>query len=368
MNKRVKGIFFADYVRMLKRSEREDWSGYLTEEDMGYLNERIRENDWYPFETFERMGLAILSEIAEENMELVRQFGKTYLDRLFSVHASLVSAGDPYESLVRFQVLRKSFFDFDPINILVFHNNYAKIEIAYGMSPRTEEAATWQSLGYFERLLELSGAKNVQHQFTSRMWEGAESTILELDWSELPDGSKVRGVLFADYVRMIKDEKNTDWSAYLNKNDLTFLEQRIRETDWYPMESFERMGIAILREIAMNDMDAIKSWGGHNMDELIKMNPELVTPGDPRESLMKFYVLRTNFFNFDPVQVVTALDNYAKFRVSFHMSRAAEEAATWQTAGLVEKLLEDSGAKSTETVIGAKAWKGDPVTILEVHY
>ncbi len=368
MSRKVKGIFFADYVRMLKRSGRSDWSDYLSEEEAAYLNERIRESEWYPFDTFERMGLAILSEIAEENMELVRQFGRTYLERFFSVHSSLISKGDPYESLVRFQVLRKSFFDFDPINVLLFHNNYAKIEIAYGMSPRAEEAATWQTVGYFERLIELSGGKNVTHDFKSRKWEGAESTILELDWSEVPDGSKVRGMIFADYVRMLKTDKSMDWTRYLNSFDTAFLEQRIRENEWYPFESFERMGLAILNEIAMHDMEAIRSWGKYSMDGLINMNPDLVTPGDPRESLMKFYVLRTSFFNHNPVQLVSALHNYAKIKVSFRMCRQAEEAATWQTIGLIENILEKAGVPQVKVEIGARAWKGDPVSIVEIYY
>lgn|GEM_PF-283647 len=368
MSKKVKGVFFLDYVRMLKRAGRSDWSDYLNEEDLVYFEQDIKESEWYPFETFERMGLAILSVVAEENMELVRQFGRTYLDRFFSVHASLIAAGDPYESLVRFQVLRKSFFDFEPINILVFYNNYAKIEINYGMTPRAEEAATYQSLGYFERLLELSGAKNVQHVFTSRKWEGSDSTVVELDWSEVKDGSKVRGVLFADYVRMLKGDNTQDWSKYLSGFDMAFLKQRIRENEWYPFDTFERMGVAILNEIAMGDMDSIRSWGKYSMEALINMNPDLVSAGDPRESLMKFYVLRTSFFNFDPVHLISALHNYAKLRVSFRMCRAAEEAATWQTIGLIENVLERAGAEGTDVMLGAKAWKGDPVTIVEFYY
>ena len=52
------------------------------------------------------------------------------------------------------------------------------------MSRLAEEAATYQTLGFFEGLLTLSGAKEIQFQFASRLWEGDSCTILELEWKQ----------------------------------------------------------------------------------------------------------------------------------------------------------------------------------------
>ena len=43
MSKKVKGVFFLDYVRMLKRAGRSDWSDYLNEEDLVYFEQDIKE-------------------------------------------------------------------------------------------------------------------------------------------------------------------------------------------------------------------------------------------------------------------------------------------------------------------------------------
>ncbi len=48
---------------------------------------------------------------------------------------------------------------------------------------RAQEAAAHQTLGFFQRLLELSGAKDVRAAFTAKSWEGAPQTILALSWS-----------------------------------------------------------------------------------------------------------------------------------------------------------------------------------------
>jgi hypothetical protein len=86
------------------------------------------------------------------------------------------------ESLMRFHVLRRSFFDFGAIYIDSISTDNARMEINYGMRKIAEEAASYQALGFLERLLELAGAKNIQHSFTKKLWEGDPYTILELGW------------------------------------------------------------------------------------------------------------------------------------------------------------------------------------------
>jgi hypothetical protein len=97
---------------MLRSRRDVDWSQYLQPIDLSYLVQRIEADTWYPMETFERMGLAILAEIASNDLELVRTFGRMSIDWLVTQHANLVAAFDPRDTLMRFQVLRRSFFDY----------------------------------------------------------------------------------------------------------------------------------------------------------------------------------------------------------------------------------------------------------------
>ena len=178
----VKGTLFVDYVRMLRAKKGVDWSRWLTPDDLRYLEQHITPDDWYPMATFERMGLAILAEVAQDQMELVRQWGRIQMDWLCTVHANLVAKGDPPDSLMRFKVLRQSFFDYPALAIREVTDGEASVVIAYGMAPRAEEAASWQTLGFFERLLELSGAEVKRIGFASKSWQGAPETLLEMRW------------------------------------------------------------------------------------------------------------------------------------------------------------------------------------------
>ena len=135
--------------------------------------EAIGDTEWYPFDTFERMGVAIINEIADGDMEAVRLWGKSSINDLLGLHKDLVSGGDPAETLMRFQVLRKTFFDFSAIDLLAVSENDARFRIAFDMCALAEEAATYQALGFFETLLEAAGANPVPYPYKLRCCGGA---------------------------------------------------------------------------------------------------------------------------------------------------------------------------------------------------
>src|SRR5438128_7939000 len=111
MTRRVRGSFFAEYVRMIRRRKDVDWARKLAAEDAGYLKQRIEPNEWYPMDTFERLGTAILSELGDATLEAVRSWGRFSAAQYSADHPSLVAAGDPVESLMRLKVMRSTLFD-----------------------------------------------------------------------------------------------------------------------------------------------------------------------------------------------------------------------------------------------------------------
>ncbi len=179
---RVKGILFVDYVRMIRARKGVDWSERLPAEDVPYLTRRIHPGSWYPMDTFERMGNLILELIAGGDLIAVREWGRLSVDQLRADQPKLVAKGDAMESVSRFQVMRSVYFDFDAIELLMLHEGAALIGITYHMGMPAEQAACWQTLGFFERLLELSGAVAVEATFVQRSWAGDARTVLALDW------------------------------------------------------------------------------------------------------------------------------------------------------------------------------------------
>jgi hypothetical protein len=183
--RQVRGSLFVDYVRMLRARKGVEWSE-LRPEDVAFLHETIEPNAWYPMASFERMGNAILRVIAHDQMPLVHLWGRQQAGQLYAANRELLAAGDPVETLNRFKVLRETFFDFDALEILMLHDDEAQIAIHYYMGDPAEEAASFQTMGFFESLLQLAGAKDVASAFRQRSWAGDPRTRLDLSWTSPP--------------------------------------------------------------------------------------------------------------------------------------------------------------------------------------
>lgn len=171
---------------MMRASKQVAWQDHLPPQDVHWLSQRIGLDSWYPMETYERMGLAILDQIAGGNFDTVRMWGRGTIDGLRDAEPELFSGGDPRETFMRFQVLRQALFNFGAAEVVSIRDGRAVLEVRYGMSARAEEAATWQTVGFLERLMEVSGARAVKVEILSRSWAGDVSTRLAVIWNPNP--------------------------------------------------------------------------------------------------------------------------------------------------------------------------------------
>ncbi|WP_146649266.1 hypothetical protein [Labilithrix luteola] len=178
----------------------------------------------------------------------------------------------------------------------------------------------------------------------------------------------VKGMLFSDYVRMIRSHKHIDWAARLPREDMFYLRTPIEPLEWYPMETFERLGNAILAEVGGGDLESVRMWGRMSVDQLIATTPYLVAEGDPVETMMRFRVQRATFFDFEALELPTLTDDHAHVIIHYFMGDMAEEAASYQTMGFFERLLEQAGARAISGRFVERSWKGDPRTVLSLNW
>jgi hypothetical protein len=179
---------------------------------------------------------------------------------------------------------------------------------------------------------------------------------------------QVRGVLFVDYVRMLRSQKSVDWTRHLASQDLPYLQMLIEPDGWYPMATFERMGNAILTTVTHGELFPVQLWGRYLAAQLRTANPLLLEPNNPPETLSRFRVLRETFFNFNALEVLLLHDDETQIVVRYHMGMPAEEAASYQTMGFFEGLLELAGAKDVRAVFQDKSWEGDERTMLVIRW
>jgi hypothetical protein len=187
----VRGDFFAEYVRMIRRRKDVAWDRVFPPDDMPYLKQHIEPEEWYPMETFERFGIAILSEIDGAGLDAVRAWGRFSASRYCAEHPNLVASHDPIESLMRLKVMRSTLFNFPAFDIPMLIDHHARVVVTYHMGPTAEEAACHQTLGFCEEVLALSGATEIRGSFQERAWKGDPRTLFSLEWVAPPRLSKV---------------------------------------------------------------------------------------------------------------------------------------------------------------------------------
>lgn len=182
MTRQVKGILFADYVRMMRARKDVDWTQFLDENDRAVLGTRIAPEAWYPMELFERLGNAILAGAANGQLGMVRLWGQISVDALINDQPFLLAVDDPFETLNRFRGLRATWFDFEALTVPSILEDECELAVSWGMGAQAEEAATWQLVGFFERLLARAGAEDVKPQFLAQSWKGQGTTRVRLTW------------------------------------------------------------------------------------------------------------------------------------------------------------------------------------------
>ncbi len=178
---------------------------------------------------------------------------------------------------------------------------------------------------------------------------------------------RVKGVLFVDYVRMLRAQRDRSWGR-LHPEDAPYVEQTVDPAAWYPMATFERLGIAILQTVAQGDLGLVRQWGRVSAAHVAGTVEHVVVPEDPRESLMRFFVLRSSLFDFEALSMLQLTDRAATLQVRYGMSPVAEQAAAVQTLGFLEGLVELADGVAVQASFSERSWEGDPRTVLSLSW
>jgi hypothetical protein len=167
---------------------------------------------------------------------------------------------------------------------------------------------------------------------------------------------------------MLRAVKHPELRSQLPADDVALLDSKIDPEEWYPMETFERFGNAILTYVCRGELFPVQLWGRYSAQPLVGLYAGLVVGGNPRETLERFRGLRPSFFNFEALEVASVLDGAAEVRVAYHMGATAEEAASHQTMGFFEGLLGIAGAKDVSAAFRQRSWAGDDATVIALRW
>jgi hypothetical protein len=162
----VKGTWIVNYVKIIRADRDKKWDRYLAPEDWEIVNQRVLSSQWYSYESFQRIGLAVFKESAGSNLDTVRAFGRLMLDDLVKVYKTILKEGDPHASVQKFVALRETFFkDVEGYTRVIDQGSdwldYKLMMVERDLKTEVAEAFATQMAGSLEALVERTGAKNV---------------------------------------------------------------------------------------------------------------------------------------------------------------------------------------------------------------
>jgi len=128
--------------------------------------------------------MAIFKLVSKESYEVVHAFGRSLADRMNRVTPGMIVKGETMDTLNKFDAIQARQYSFKILEIE--KAGPAKVIIHFYAEPgdRTLRLLVTTTFGTVERLVELSGGKNIQKKMISAMWEGADQTSMEVSWEE----------------------------------------------------------------------------------------------------------------------------------------------------------------------------------------
>lgn len=179
----VKGTLLMDYVRMIRSVKDKDWSKWLTDEDQEIINSKILPSKWYPYETMQRIGLAIFKELANSDLKMVQTFGKYMAGNLSQVYRNVIVDGDPIASVEKITDIQQMLFkDTEQAGRIIERGEKSftmlvPVDLKV-TTPEAAEAVGHQTAGVIEGIIENTGGKNVKTEINRK--EG--NFILKFQW------------------------------------------------------------------------------------------------------------------------------------------------------------------------------------------
>jgi hypothetical protein len=133
----------------------------------------------------------------------------------------------------------------------------------------------------------------------------------------MPEERKCKGSVILDMVKIVRAVKDQPWDRYLKPEDWTIINNMVIPTDWYPVEFYQRIGLAVYELAAGGSAEAVKQFGRLAMKELFHgpYRPFL-DRRDPFLAVQKFMDLRRPLFNFSKMEMEPTGEQSLRVRIS----------------------------------------------------
>jgi len=178
----VKGNVILDYVKMIRANPHLPWAEHLQTEDLEVVKQLVLPLSWYSLDQFQRLGVAVFKLIAKENYAVLRAYGRSLGDRMKADNPGMIARGGSRVTLARFSEIQKRLYSFSAQQIDDIGPGHIILHIYSTPADFGIPVYIEQLCGTIERLIELSGGRQVQIKFLESVLKGAKQNTLDITW------------------------------------------------------------------------------------------------------------------------------------------------------------------------------------------
>ncbi|MFC1884091.1 DUF2378 family protein [Thermodesulfobacteriota bacterium] len=177
----VKGSIFIPWVKGVRGDKSGACDKHLTDEDRKVISGKILASSWYPYDTYRRCVEAVSKEVAKDNLDTIRGWGRAFVDSVYKdIYKNLFSENDPRKAMKSRQMMFKTLYD--SITVDLEEISESEYIVTFKGVESDFKSLFAMSIGVMERGLELSGAKGLKAEFIDKSWNGDPQTRIRFSW------------------------------------------------------------------------------------------------------------------------------------------------------------------------------------------
>jgi hypothetical protein len=183
------------------------------------------------------------------------------------------------------------------------------------------------------------------------------------------DERHVKGTMLADFVRMIRANRDRDWDAYLEEGDWEIINSKIYPTKWYPLGYYQRLGYATYKVLAGGDLETVRMSGRMRGKTFFsEVYSSAIAIQDPARALGHFAKIYSSLFDFSVITIEQVDPKHVIIRHDYDREDVANTPYCYQLMGYIDALIELTGGVNPRIELTAKQWEGAPTTIFDITW
>ena len=173
--KQIKGAALLYFVKTIRADKSGVYNSYLTKEDLPIIQKKILPTLWYPYETFRRCLNAVFEVVGKKDYEKLKEWGSLYAEMIMTeMFKTTIKKNNPLEHMRRVPFYMEGFYNFghtvsqveNPQRVFLQLSDYdSDFSLIYIIME-----------GWFKRIAELCGAKDVKCEMVDKSWVNKTNT------------------------------------------------------------------------------------------------------------------------------------------------------------------------------------------------